>query len=304
MTRAASLLSLALLLAACGSPAPASADEADGVVAERELPGVHHFRRWSGKVAQGAQPEGEQAFAALKAQGITTVLSVDGAAPDVETAAKYGLTYVHVPIGYDGISPDEQLAITKAVESSAGPIFVHCHHGLHRGPAAAAIARVAADGVAPETAVAGLKASGCSPNYKGLYRDVLSFRTPAAAALAAVGPLPSAVKPEGVRDAMVHISDRWEFIKESEKAAWALLPDFPDITPAHEAGMLREGFREMARLDDARKKGEQFLAWTQDSERQAEALEAALRAEDGAAAGKAFGALKATCNACLAEWRD
>jgi len=185
-----------------------------------------------------------------------------------------------------------------------GPVFVHCPHGLHGGPAAAAIARGAADGVSPEVAVAGLKASGCSPTYKGLFRDVLSFRAPDAATLARVGPLPSAVKPEGVRDAMVHVSDRWEFIKESEKAAWALLPAYPDVTPAHEAAMLREGFRELARLPDAQAKGAQFMAWTRASEEQAAALEAALRAEDLAAAGQAFGALKTTCNACHAEWRD
>lgn len=301
MHRPLVLLALALLIPACGAPAPAGPEP---VVAEHELPGVHHFRRWSERVAQGAQPEGDEAFAALKAQGITTVLSVDGAAPDVATAERFGLKYVHVPIGYDGISPEEQAAITKAVQDSAGPVFVHCHHGLHRGPAAAAIARVAADGVAPEAAVAGLKASGCSPTYKGLFRDVLFFRVPDAVALAKVGPLPSAVKPEGVRDAMIHVNDRWDFIKESEKAAWALLPQFPDVSPAHEAGMLREAFREIARLPDAQGKGEQFLTWTRQSEEQAAALEAALRAEDAAAAGKAFAALKATCNACHAEWRD
>lgn len=304
MHRPLALLALALLIPACGSAAPAAPAVAATEVAERELPGVHHFRRWSERVAQGAQPEGDEAFAALKAQGITTVLSVDGAAPDVAAAERFGLRYVHVPIGYDGISPEEQAAITKAVRDSAGPVYVHCHHGLHRGPAAAAIARVAADGVAPEAAVAGLKASGCSPAYKGLFRDVLFFRVPDAAALAAVGPLPAAVKPEGVRDAMIHVNDRWDFIKESEKAAWALLPQFPDVSPAHEAGMLREAFREMARLPDAQGKGGQFMDWTRQSEQQAAALEAALLAEDAAAAGRAFAGLKATCNACHAEWRD
>ncbi|MBM3986241.1 MAG: hypothetical protein FJ296_11245 [Planctomycetes bacterium] len=290
---------LGLLLAGCGA-----ATAAPGDLDLRELPGVQHYRRWSPRIAQGAQPAGDEAFAALRAQGITTLLSVDGAMPDVARAAQHGLAYVHVPIGYDGLSPDEQAAITKAVADSPGPVFVHCHHGLHRGPAAAAIARIAADGVAPEQAVAGLKESGCSPTYQGLFRDVLAFRTPDAAALARLGPLPSAVRPEGVRDAMIHINDRWDFLKASEGAKWALLPQFPDVTPAHEAAMLREGFREMARLDVARGHGEQFMAWTADAERHAGELEQALRAEAAGQAGAAFAALKQTCNACHAAWRD
>jgi hypothetical protein len=290
---------LGLLLAGCGAASAAPAD-----LDLRELPGVQHYRRWSPRIAQGARPEGDEAFAALRAQGITTLLSVDGALPDVARAAQHGLAYVHVPIGYDGLSPGEQAAITKAVADSPGPVFVHCHHGLHRGPAAAAIARIAADGVAPEQAVAGLRESGCSPAYQGLFRDVLAFKAPDAATLARVGPLPSAVRPEGVRDAMIHINDRWDFLKASEGAKWALLPQFPDVTPAHEAAMLREGFRELARLDAARGHGEPFMAWTADAERHAGELEQALRAEVAAPAGAAFAALQQTCNACHAAWRD
>lgn len=293
---------LGLLLSACGAATATPAAPAD--LDLRELPGVQHYRRWSERVAQGAQPEGDEAFAALRAQGITMLLSVDGAMPDVARAEQHGLRYVHVPIGYDGISPGEQAAIARAVAESAGPIFVHCHHGLHRGPAAAAIARVAADGVAPEQALAGLRESGCSPAYQGLFRDVLAFRSPAAEALADVGPLPSAVRPEGVRDAMVHIGDRWDFLKASESAKWALLPQHPDVTPAHEAGMLREGFREMARLPETLGLGERFVARSTDAERHAEELERALLAEAAEQAGAAFAALKAACNACHAEWRD
>jgi protein tyrosine phosphatase (PTP) superfamily phosphohydrolase (DUF442 family) len=290
---------LGLLLAGCGAATAAPAD-----LDLRELPGVQHYRRWSARVAQGAQPEGDEAFAALRAQGITTLVSVDGAMPDVARAAQHGLAYVHVPIGYDGLSPEEQAAITKAVADSPGPVFLHCHHGLHRGPAAAAIARVAADDVAPEQAVAGLRESGCSPAYAGLFRDVLAYRRPDASVLAGLGPLPSAVRPEGVRDAMIHVNDRWDFLKASEGAKWALLPQFPDVTPAHEAGMLREGFRELARLDAVRGHGERFMAWTAEAERHAQELEQALRAEDAEQAGVAFAALKQTCNACHAEWRD
>ena len=176
-----------LVLPGCESDRPeAGAAPAAAVPAIKEVPGIHNYRRWSDHVAQGGQPEGDKAFQALKAEGITTVISVDGAMPDVDAAQRLGLTYVHVPIGYDGISKDEEARIVKAVQQSKGPVFVHCHHGLHRGPAAAALARITLDGISNESAVAGLKASGCSPAYDGLFRDVLFFSVPSEQVLAAI----------------------------------------------------------------------------------------------------------------------
>jgi len=39
------------------------------------------------------------------------------------------LRYVHVPIGYDGITKPLALQIVAAARLSPEPIFVHCHHG-------------------------------------------------------------------------------------------------------------------------------------------------------------------------------
>lgn len=48
-------------------------------------------------VISGGLPEGNAAFEELKSLGIKTVISVDGAKPDVARAEKYGLRYVHLP---------------------------------------------------------------------------------------------------------------------------------------------------------------------------------------------------------------
>ena len=95
------------------------------------------------RIGQGGQPAGEVAFQNLKALGFKSVLNVDGAVPDVEAAERQGLVYVHVPIGYDGIARDEALRIVKAAEMCEKPVYVHCHHGRHRGPAAAMLVRTA-----------------------------------------------------------------------------------------------------------------------------------------------------------------
>jgi len=160
------------------------------------------------------------------------------------------------------------------------------------------------DGVSNAAAVEGLKASGCSPAYDGLFRDVLFFAPPTKEALAAIGPLPSAVKPKGVRDAMIHISDRFDYVKASQGAQWAQLPQFPDITPAHEATMLREGFRELARTPEAQAKPADFQARLGVAEAQSASLEEALRSGDLGKADAAFTQLKASCTDCHAAYRD
>ena len=56
----------------------------------------------SEKLYSGAAPEGDRGFSTLQALGIRTVITVDGARPDVAIARRFGLRYVHLPFGYDG----------------------------------------------------------------------------------------------------------------------------------------------------------------------------------------------------------
>jgi hypothetical protein len=95
-------------VAATADVAPLGGAQPADQAAPLELPGIEHYRRWSTRLGQGSQPGGDASFAALAQQGFRTILSVDGAMPDVDAAARHGLRYVHVPIGYDGIDPDEQ----------------------------------------------------------------------------------------------------------------------------------------------------------------------------------------------------
>ena len=71
-----------------------------------------------------------------------TVISVDGAKPDLEAARKHGLRYVHLPHGYDGVPAPRGDELAIALRTLEGPIYVHCHHGKHRSPAAAGVAWV------------------------------------------------------------------------------------------------------------------------------------------------------------------
>jgi protein tyrosine phosphatase (PTP) superfamily phosphohydrolase (DUF442 family) len=266
--------------------------------------GLHRHRRWSEKIGQGAQPEGEIAFENLAALGYTTILSVDGSMPDVEAAEKHGLRYIHIPIGYDGVPADAAAKIVKAVRESKGPVYFHCHHGKHRGPAAAMVGRIALDGISHEEAVEALKLSETSPDYKGLYRDVAEFTCPSDEVLAKIGELPSKVVPVGVQAAMVDVDHRFELITLCRAEGWKASEKHPDVDPPHEAKMLWERYRETARLEEAKGKGEPFLAFLKQGETGAHELEKAIRAGDVEAADKAYGQLKKNCNACHADFRN
>jgi len=267
--------------------------------------GLEHFKVWSPTLAQGAQPEGEVAFANLAALGFRTVISVDGAAPDVEAAERHGLRYVHVPIGYDGIPDRAALEIVKAVETAGGPVYVHCHHGKHRGPAAAAIARIAEGDADNATAVADLESSGCSPSYAGLYRDVGAFVKPSKQELDAIRPadLPSVVRPTGLRDAMVHVDHRWDFLKAARASGWGVPSQYPDIDPAHEAGMVENALRDLLREEEGGRRRPAFLRFLEDARAAASDLEQALR-DGGPDPASAFDRLKQACDACHAEYRN
>jgi protein tyrosine phosphatase (PTP) superfamily phosphohydrolase (DUF442 family) len=185
-----------------------------------EYPGLHHLFWLSDDILSGAEPEGDVALEKLAEMGIKTILSVDGKAPDAETAKKLGMRYVHVPIRYRGIEQDELLKIAKTFRELEGPFYVHCYHGVHRGPAAAAVGRVVLDGAPREQAIAEMRQyCGTSSKYEGLYGAI------------AFGQLPSAEETQaypfgfeaqhqfrGFRHAMVDLARSWDLIKPSPSA--------------------------------------------------------------------------------------
>jgi protein tyrosine phosphatase (PTP) superfamily phosphohydrolase (DUF442 family) len=287
-------------------PQAAPPSEADRAAAEK----VHQYARLSARLVRGAQPEGDAAFAALAAAGVTSIISVDGARPDVETARKHGIRSVHIPFGYDGIPPDRVLELVKTFQilsAQGGSVFVHCHHGKHRGPAACAIGRMALDGVPNAEAEADLVRAGTDPKYQGLWGVVRGFRMPTAEQLAAVdAKLPAVAAVGGPTQAMVRIDGVWSRLKEVKAAAWGVPPEHPDVEPAHEAKILAQAFREFAALPEAKAAGPAYAQHLAISEKAAWDLSRALeRGRVSAADAKAaFDRIGASCTACHAQFRD
>src|SRR5205823_5218238 len=157
-------------------------------------------------------PEGAAGFRSLRELGVKTVISVDGMTPEVELARREGLRYVHLPIGYDGVPREQALRIARAVRDLPGPVYLHCHHGKHRGPAAAAAAALCLDGaMTPEQAVAFLRQAGTDPHYAGLYETVESLRRPTADEWERVpAEFPESAKVSALAEFMVAIDQRWD----------------------------------------------------------------------------------------------
>lgn len=298
---------------ACSSPpaeapaAPAAETRDPGEwMALGEKAGIHNFAEIAPGLFRGAQPEGEPSFAFLASIGVKTLLSVDGARPDAEAAARHGMRYVHVPMEYRAVTGEEQVKFAKVARDLPGPVFVHCHHGKHRGPAASGILWMARDGVPPEKAIADMRVAGTDPAYEGLYRDVANFKAPPAAALDALteADLPPAVAVPDMIEAMVALDASYVRMKAVRKAAWGVPPKMPDVRPAHEARILAEHFRETARLEEVGGKPEDFRRWLAEGEQAAWDLEKALRAGDTEAAATSLERVTRSCNVCHDEYRN
>jgi protein tyrosine phosphatase (PTP) superfamily phosphohydrolase (DUF442 family) len=305
-------------MAALGGLSIAAFDDSDAPEdpeAPRPVPatGIENLYRLGPNLYSGSQPEGEAGFSALRRLGIRTIVTVDGAQPDVEAARSQGMRYVHLPIGYDGVPADQAVRLIKAVRSLPGPVFVHCHHGKHRGPAAAAVCAIATEGWTPQQARAWLVTAGTSPDYKGLFTSVERFVPPTEEDLARVkaADLPERAEVPALVESMVQVDALWDHLKAIQKAGFRPPTDAPDLDPPHEALMLAEQFREAARHPEAQRRGPEFTRLMADAERTANLLREALKDRQPTSPRDArtgpddpFTRLGNTCTACHARFRD
>jgi len=276
--------------------------------------GLHNLFRLSPAIVSGGEPEGEQAFAALERLGVKTILSVDGKVPDAEAAARHGMRYVHVPIQYKGITADELLKIAKTFREQEGPFYVHCFHGQHRGPAAAAVGRVLLDGAGRDQALAEMRQwCGTSSKYEGLYKSIALDQLPTVEQTEAYPwDFPAAAPLEGLGSFMVLISRPFDRLKDFAKRGWQVDPDHPDLDPVNEAAILAGLLERVHEVQDEQARGEDFAGWMSDVARHTASLEQAFEAaraaggqqEDWATVAAALERVDASCSACHKVYRD
>jgi cytochrome c556 len=271
-----------------------------------EMPGLHNLVQLSADVYSGSEPDGEVAFASLKKLGVQTIVSVDGATPRIDLAKKYGIRYVHIPFGYDAIPLAAQLSLTRAAREAKTPLYIHCHHGKHRGPAAAAlVCRV--KGIAD---LAGslkiMQNAGTSRDYKGLWRDVESFTVPSADTQ--LPELVEVAQVESLAAAMARIDRNFDNLKLCAAVDWKTPADHPDLVAQQAALQLQESLyessRRLAEKEHAAEYDATFREWLTESDTVARTLYQSLEANDRAAATTALATLSKNCKQCHVRYRD
>ncbi len=251
-----------------------------------------------GDLYSGSAPESEAAFAELAKLGVKTIVSVDGAKPNVELARKFGLRYVHLPIGYDGVPQPRSAEFVKAIREAGGPVYFHCHHGKHRGPAAAAAACIALKEWDADRAEDFLHQAGTGEEYPGLYRDVRKYRPPTPEEQAKIpAQLPETAQTPALVDTMVSIDERFDALKDLQKSGWRDLPG--ERTPTETATLVWEQLRELQRSPEATEKKPGFREKLDQAEQATAKLRAALTAPDATKAMRDE-ALKAVGESCVA----
>lgn len=281
--------------------APRLSDEAP-----REFPGLKNVVAYDRAVFSGSLPAGDIGFDSLQRLGVRTIISVDGALPNLEPARARGMRYVHLPIGYDRVSAERTLELARAIRDLPQPIYIHCHHGKHRSAAAAGAALVTLGTCSAESAVRRMRVSGTSASYRGLYASVLTASIVPSERISAVdGAFPEVTPPIGFVRAMTELEHIDEHLRAIQKAGWTVPVDHPDLVPAAEAGRMADIYRNL--LADVRTMSEPngFAELMRSSHAAAQALEEALVA--GAAAdelSRRYDLVKSDCRACHTRFRD
>jgi protein tyrosine phosphatase (PTP) superfamily phosphohydrolase (DUF442 family) len=274
--------------------------------------GLHNVFRLSDRVISGSEPEGETAFAELASMGVKTIVSVDGKAPDVELATKHGMRYVHVPVEYKGLTEEQVAELVKTYRECDGPFYTHCFHGKHRGPAAAAIGRLALDGISREQAIAEMRQwCGTAPEYEGLYRDVAMRTIPTVAQSRALEfDFPPQRGFTGFRAGMIDISRRDDALKNLAARDWKPDPAHPDLDALNEATKLAQNFEVSSKMSEVAGEPQEFHDDLAKSIALANELVTQLRAvRDGDAmqldaSKKSYASLARSCSACHTVYRN
>lgn len=281
-------------------------------VAPEDYPDLHNLFHLSSTIVSGSEPHSEEALRRLADDGVKTIVSVDGKVPDADTAARLGMRYVHVPIQYKGMTEDELAKLAKTFRELEGPFYVHCFHGRHRGPAAAAVGRLVLDGAPRGQTLAEMRQwCGTSAKYDGLYRTLATADIPDEATTSALEwDFPAAAASPGFRGEMVIISRAFEHLELLAERDFEVDPEHPDIDPLNEATILRDSYAAAHDTDEVRSSPLDFRDWmdasVEDTRAIVEALDAWRGGEDEARprAHAALDRVANTCNACHKVYRN
>ncbi|MEQ1631461.1 MAG: cytochrome c [Planctomycetota bacterium] len=271
----------------------------------KDLNGLHNIVAYADRVFSGAVPEGEEGFATLQALGVRTVVSVDGATPEVDAAARRGIRYIHLPISYDAVPELRALQLAQVIANTDGPLYMHCHHGKHRSAAAVAAASVLAGCAEPEVAQSRMKVSGTATAYTGLWSSVRNARALDADALKAdLSAFPAVATVSGMVATMAELDLVLDLVKIGKENQWQAPSFHPDLVAQKETRRMRDLFASLKTDRDSQKLDAAYQKLLDRTIDETGKLDAAVRDGDLAAANTWFDAVGKSCKECHKTYRD
>ena len=281
----------ALLLPACSSTQQAPKD----AYRLQDLSSLKNVYQLTNQLYSGAEPSDRAAFEELAAMGIRTLISVDATPPNASLAGEHNIRVIHLPIGYADISDKRIKELAFAIQSSFKPIYVHCHQGKHRGPAATCAGALALGMITHEQANAFLTQAGTSTSYAGLWSAVEGTEQ-----LTAVNPmaLSEHTPARTISKTMSKIAKQGTILDEILNPKQDEPQGKHSRSPVVLAGQVHNLFRTLETSDEAFEYGQEFMDDLDHAIQAASALETALRSNDQSLAIKALDALKNSCSRC------
>ncbi|MEO2032188.1 MAG: hypothetical protein ABGZ35_08885 [Planctomycetaceae bacterium] len=261
----------------------------------------------------GGQPDRDSGFTALRRLGIQTIISVDGIRPDVQGAREYGLRYVHLPIGYDGVPSHRAHQLARAMLDLPRPIYIHCHHGQHRGPAAAAVGCITAGLISRTCGIQVLYDAGTGRGYQGLWNSVTAAYPADTQELADLNvDYTETFEPSAMVDAMSQLQAGMETLELLAKQRSGNHASTSHVGAVHQALLLREQLTELQRVASVRSRPREFRTRLEKSRQQAALLESLLQpVVDGNVSvlhrrhlETAINVLRSQCDCCHRRFRD
>ncbi len=306
---AVSAVSVAVVIAIGFAVGLTNRSDAPIAVEPFERAGIRNVVTFHEGFYSGSAPQGDAGFDSLRALGIKTILSVDGAPPDLARIEARAMRSVHVPLGYDGFDDVTKAQLVRAVRDLPRPLYLHCHHGKHRSACASAAIAISLGWLTHEEAQARMKLAGTSLAYEGLWKCVARAQAmPAAQIDEASANYPRVTPPNSFVASMVAIDEAFDRVKALDRSAWTTPADDSCAGGVSTAARLADLFRVVgdptpsARLDVQAMI--QVRLWIESSAASAVLLESALERADFATASRVMTDLKSRCTECHSKYRD
>lgn len=294
------ILVAGLALSGCsGSQKTQEASNQADAAGTHESRALHNLHALTPELYSAAEPVGEPAYKELAAMGIKTVISVDGVAPAKELASRYGIRVVHIPTTYDGITETQAKALAHAMATMPRPIFVNCHHGKHRGPAALCVGAIGSGDITNAQAHDFMTLAKTSPKYTGLWKAAQAARPLSESELrgGSIVLVEEAVIEDFV-EGMAELSRLSDLLNDCADNAFRAPEHHPDLAPISLAGQIHNLFRDMEDDRETIEHGPDFFAMLVKSRDLAARLETQIEHDDIDGAYDSLHLLMKSCSEC------